>query len=393
MKTLLMGAAASVLAYAAIGGGAAMAEIGPGGPPPSAIGESGDLPPNALPGHCYGKLLIPEQYESYTDQVVATAARTELHIIPAVMGETTQQVVASEAHIEYETIPATYRTVTETITVKPATTRKVTIPATYGTETEQVLVREAHTVWKRGDRSPTDIVVPGSSKLLPTGEVLCLVQVPAEYRSVTRQVVRTPETTREVIEPAETTTITRQVVDQVARVVEHQVPATYKTVKVITVVQPERTETVTIPATYATITKQRIVSQSHFEWREVQCQAESGPPPSGQLGYNGPPPPRVHDLPPISHGPVVSEHSYSSTTTTTTTTTGAAYVHSGESRTRALQAALKQRGYYGGPISGRFTSDTQQAMLHFQRDKKLVRGQFTRETAIALGIDQPPVGS
>ena len=29
--------------------------------PSFAAVDAGDLPPNAVPGHCYGKMLIPEQ--------------------------------------------------------------------------------------------------------------------------------------------------------------------------------------------------------------------------------------------------------------------------------------------------------------------------------------------
>ena len=55
--------------------------------------------------------------------------------------------------------------------------------------------------------------------------------------------------------------------------------------------------------------------------------------------------------------------------------------------------ALQKRGYYDGPLSGRFTSAVQLAMIRFQRDNHLARGAFNPETAIALGITPPSVGS
>src|SRR4051812_28568637 len=93
-----------------------------------------DLPPNAVPGHCYGKMLMPERYETYSEQVLDTAARTEYRVIAAVSGEQEQRVLATEARVEYETLPATYKTVTETVVVKAATTRRETVPAVYATE-------------------------------------------------------------------------------------------------------------------------------------------------------------------------------------------------------------------------------------------------------------------
>ena len=283
--------------------------------------------------------------------------------------------------------------------VRPAFTRKITVPAVYGTETEQVLVRAAHTVWKRGAPGPHDIVVPGSLHAIATGEVLCLVEVPAEYRTITRQVVKQAETTRDEVVPAETTTVTRQVIDQAARVVEHQVPATYKMVRVTTVVQPERTETIQIPATYTTVTKQRLVTQSHFEWQEVNCQPEGGPPSAAGLGYSTqpnfsplpppPPPPPARRLPPPPPPPVVRESYRSSSsssssvrTTTTTTTVG----QGGDTTVRAMQLSLQDKGYYKGPIDGLFTPATQDAMVRFQRATHLAEGRLTPETAHALGL-------
>jgi hypothetical protein len=355
MRHLLLGAAASALAVG-FGGLALAGDAG------------GDLPPNATPGHCYGKLLIPEQTETYTDQVVDQASRTEIKVIPAVYGSTSQTVVASEAHVEYETIPATYRTFTEVVTIKPAITRKVTVPAIYGEETEQIVVREAHTEWRRGTRRPGDVVVPGSDKLLPTGEVICLIAVPAEYKTVTHTVVKVAEQVREVVEPAVTETITRRIVDTPARVIEHQVPAVYKTVTVTTIVQPERTETITIPATYRSVTKTRLVTTSHFEWRLIDCK--------GEVASATPHPEEAVTEHTVTH------HHY---------TTGLA--HGGDAETLALQEALQKRGYYDGLVNGRFTAATQWAMTRFQRDNHLARGSFDEATANALGIPAPEVGS
>ena len=354
MRHLLMGAAASafVIGFA----GLAVAQ------------ESGDLPPNATPGHCYGKLLIPEVTETFTDQVIDQASRTEIKVIPAVYGTTTQTVVASEAHVEYETISATYKTITELVTIKPAITRKITVPAVYGEVTEQILIREAHNEWRRGTRRPSDVVVPGSDKLLPTGEVICLIAVPAEYKTVTHTVVKVAEQVREVVDPAVTQTITRKVVDTPARVIEHQVPATYKTVTVTTIVQPERTETITIPATYRTVTKTRVVAASHFEWKVIECKGEVAEGPAH------------HDEAVAEH--TVVHHYYAS-----------GLAHGGDSETQALQEALQKRGYYDGPLSGRFTAATQLAMVRFQRDNHLARGTYDEATALALGLTAPDIGS
>ncbi|HTK36701.1 MAG TPA: peptidoglycan-binding domain-containing protein [Caulobacteraceae bacterium] len=355
MKTLLAGAAASTLLLNPFG---------------MAYAQAPDLPPNAVVGHCYGKVLVPEQSETYTEQVLETPARTEVRVFPAVMGEVEQRVVATEAYTQRETIPATYRTVVETVVVRPAGVRRETVPAVVETETRQVLVRPARTVWKRGAPGPHNVVVPGSRRVVATGEVICLVEVPAEYRTVTRTVVRRPETVREVPIPAETATVTRQVLDQPARVIERQVPATYKTVRVPTVIQPERTETIQIPATYRTVVRQRTTAPSRFEWREVACQQSQGGP---ATGYGAPPPRRAP--PPAAYH---DQGGYLANP--------AAPAAGGDTTVRSMQSALHDRGYYNGPINGLFSQQTQDAMTRFQRDAHLAVGRLTPETAGALGL-------
>lgn len=356
----------------------------------SALAAEADLPPNAQPGKCYGRMLSPEVYEDYTEQVVATPATVKLTVIPAVVEEREERVLASEARSEFTTIPATYKTVTETVTVKAASVRTETVPAIYETVTEQVLVREAHTVWKRGAPGPHDVVVPGSTKWLPTGEVLCLVEVPAEYRTVTRQVLRQPETTRQIPVAAETAVVTHEVIDQPARVVERKVDATYKTIRVKVVTRAERTEEVQIPATYKTITKQRMVSPGRFEWREVSCRPEAGPPPAPAYAPPPPMPARPLPPPPPAHhrrAPAVAPAATTSTYTYTRTTTNyAAPVGRGDSTIYAMQSALAQRGYYKGPLDGLFTPLSVDALHRFQRDKGLAVGSLTGESAAALGL-------
>jgi len=358
---------------------------------PAALAQ--DLPPNAQPGHCYGKMLIPEEYQTYTEQVVERPARSETRITPAVMREQEQRIVDVDAHVELRTVPATYKTITETVVVKPQTTRKVNTPAVYGEVTEQVMVREAHTVWKRGAVGPGETIVTGSNKVLATGEVLCLVLVPAEYKTVTRQVVRTPESTRDVVEEAVTRTVTRQVVDQPARVVEERIPATYKTVRVAVVATPERTETIEIPAVLRTVTKQKLVTQSHFEWREVDCQPESGPTSVAGLGLSAPtaaaapaPAPGAPYRRVTTQTTATSMSTSTSTATSVSTPVRGPLAPGGDRVTQSLQMALQSRGYFNSRANGRFTNETQAAMMRFQRASGLVVGDYNRETARALGL-------
>ena len=157
-----------------------------------------DLPPNPKLGECYARVVVPPQYESATEQVVTRPASKRIDIVPARYATVDETVVVREATKRLEIVPATYKTVTEEIVVRPAGKQLRTIPAVYEDVTERVLVREAYTTWKRGSvwlaqakqvRRGVGTAVAGNPTIQGVDDdVLCLVEVPAEYRTVTRRV-------------------------------------------------------------------------------------------------------------------------------------------------------------------------------------------------------------
>ncbi|NQZ13399.1 MAG: peptidoglycan-binding protein [Alphaproteobacteria bacterium] len=133
-----------------------------------------DLPMNAKPGECYAKVLIPAKVEG-TEETVQISEE--------------QKVLAR------------------------------IIPAKYEVQTERVLVREARQVWKPG-RGPQEKVDQ------TTGEILCLVEEPAVYKTIEKRVL----------------------------------------------VEPERPEYKTIPAQYETITRTETIEAERLEWRRILCE-------------------------------------------------------------------------------------------------------------------------
>lgn len=186
---------------------------------PPAAGGIDLVPPNAKPGECYGRVLYPARYETKNDQVLKSAA---------------------SEHVEV--VPAKYEWSEQTVLVKEASTRLVAVPATYKWTEEQQLVKPASTVWKRGH---------GANERVDehTGDIMCLVEIPAEYRTVKSKVVD---------QPAHSETVT--------------IPAEYKTVKVQKLVSAAQEQRVPIPAEYQTVTQTVKVSDERVEWRRVVCQ-------------------------------------------------------------------------------------------------------------------------
>ena len=92
--------------------------------------------------------------------------------------------------------------------VKPEGKKLITVPAKYRTTTERILDKPAHTVWKRGS-GPIDNALKTTYDE-STGEVMCLVEVPATYKTIEKRTLITPETTKEVITPAEYKTVDQE---------------------------------------------------------------------------------------------------------------------------------------------------------------------------------------
>ena len=181
----------------------------------AAAGSQVDLT-NASVGMCFHEHYVPATYETVTEQVLKTAATETVNIIPA-----------------------EYQMVEKRILVQEASTKLVQVPAEYESVSEQVVDKPAHTIWKKG-RGPIQKIDEA------TGEIMCLVEVPATYKTLTRTVLKTPASTQTI-----------------------EVPAVYDTVKVRELVSSASEQRTPVPAVYGTIEKQVLKQDAGFVWHEV----------------------------------------------------------------------------------------------------------------------------
>lgn len=142
--------------------------------PAAPTGMSGDVPPNAKPGECYAKVLIPAITETKTDRIQVSEEQKVLDRI---------------------------------------------VPAQYETQTERVMVKDARTYWKAGKG-------PISKVNEVTGEILCLVEEPAEYKNIEKRVL----------------------------------------------IAPERPEYKMVPAKFENVSKTNIITAESWEWRRILCE-------------------------------------------------------------------------------------------------------------------------
>ena len=182
------------------------------------------LPANAKPGECYARVFVPPQYKTVTERILSR-----------------------EASERVETIPAKYEEVEQKVLVREASKRLEEVPAEYGWTEEKVVVEEAHTAWTKG-RGLIEKVDN------TTGEIMCLVEVPASYKTVRKQVVVKPASVREI-----------------------EIPAEYQTVKVTKMVSPPQERRIAIPAEYETVSRTEKTSEGFMEWKRVLCETNLTP--------------------------------------------------------------------------------------------------------------------
>ncbi len=394
---------------------------------------SSDLKAEA--GKCYAKCLIPAKYETVSVPVVTREASSNVTITPATFKDESEQVLsqegrkvftataakferannnllAKEGYTVLKVIPATFETVTEQILVKEGYKVTKVIPATYKTETFQKMVKPGYTTYtkkpaKYKTETETIETSPASTKWVKkrSGDnclsadpadcmIWCLVEVPATYKTVQKQVkvgcddgwtMRGDDCIKENKVDPVYKTYTKKVIDTPARVEYTDVPPKYETRTYQKVATPARVEEQaiapvykdysyqklvtdaganesTIPEKYVTrqfkslaadasvsdnnvpeqqttITKKRIVSAGGFteEWREVVCKSDITP--------------RLIEQ---------------------------------------VQRALMSRGYNVGAagadnVMGQATKD---ALYKFQKDNGLPVGNLNFETLRALGVKQ-----
>ncbi len=295
---------------------------------PVSAGGNEMLPPNAKPGQCFTRLWVPPTYKTVSARKLVSEGGERIEVIPAKYGKVQKRVLVQEASTKLVTVPATYRTETEQVMVRPARTVTETIPPVYETVSERILEKAAHTTWKKGT-GPIQRIDES------TGEIMCLVEVPATYKTIQKRVLKTPASTRNRTIPAEYRTVTKRVVATEATTKTIEIPAKYSTVTVTEEITPAQERRIAIPEKFTTVSSRELVTDGRMDWREIMCE--------------------------------------------TNTTPG---------RIMEIQKALKSAGFNPGPIDGGMGPATIKAVNAFQRSKGLPVDRYLNvQTVNALGVN------
>jgi len=176
-------------------------------------------PTGAQPGQCFTRVLYPPQFNEQQVQEIVRPAYEKVTYTDPVYEDVQEQVLVREAY-----------------------TREIELPALYDTFYEQVLEKPAGKIWKKGRGAVERVDAQ-------TGEIYCLVDEPAAYRTVERKELKRPAGTRTDTVPAEYTTRTVR--------------------KLVTPPQEVRTA---VPAETGAVTKKTLVRGDACEYVQVLCQ-------------------------------------------------------------------------------------------------------------------------
>ncbi len=178
---------------------------------------------NAAPNSCFKEIYKPAVYTTKTEEILVQKERNATEVIPA----------------EFETIE-------KQVEVIPATKELVAIDAEYETVEEKILVEEEKTVWKKGQN-------PAQKLSGATGDIMCLVKVPAKFETIKKQVLKTP-----------------------ARTEIKEIPAVMETIAVQKLIAEPTLKHETIPAVYTTVEKRVLETPAAFKWVGADTEIEKG---------------------------------------------------------------------------------------------------------------------
>lgn len=288
--------------------------------------ETSLFPPNAEPGKCYAKVLIPAKFKTVTEELIKREPSEKITLVPEQWEWVEEKILVKEAEEKLEVIPATYKTVEEKIVIEQASTKLEVVEPVYATVEETVVDKPARTVWKKGSGLFNKVDNA-------TGDIMCLINEPETYKKIQKQVVKSPGSVKKVDIPEKYKVIKKKVIDKPAEVKKITVPAEYATIKVRKLVAPAKEQRTPIPQETQIVSKMVKENDEKMAWQPVLCE---------------------------------------------TNMTKEVMVK--------IQKALLDQGFNPGKPDGSIGGGTLKALEAFQQKNNLARGGLTYETLKALNV-------
>jgi hypothetical protein len=197
---------------------------------------------------------VPATFKTETERLLLKAESMRYEPIALPLRTVKEEVLRTEASSKLQASRSAVKTETEQVVVKEAGRRLIEVPAVYETVTDRIKIADATQEWKRGkawvgralhvrplrgfvvgkdgrvDGASVDTQGDVADNTRLDDDVMCLVEIPAQYQLISRQVLKTAASVREETIPAQYGTVKRQVLAKEAAASETDIPATYQTV-------------------------------------------------------------------------------------------------------------------------------------------------------------------
>lgn len=207
------------------------------------------LPDNPEPGKCYVRCKTPEVWKTEQVTVMVSPKHKKFLKYPSKYKTVTEKVVTKEAYKKLVIVPAKWKLEPIEYYAKENRNEADVTEATFFNESKTIETRPESAVWEMSEKSPDC-----ESDNPDDCRYWCYKPVPAEFETIPiqrlnkdatvkltptggikktylKRVMLAPETVKEVDVPAEYGTVTRQVIDEDVWAGEVTVDAEYKTVQ------------------------------------------------------------------------------------------------------------------------------------------------------------------
>ena len=229
--------------------------------------QAQDLPANPEPGKCYVRCTTPDVYVNETVTVTTKPAYKVLKTYPATYKEVTERVLVKEEGKRLTVVPAKWGTETVTYISKEGANTLNIVPASFRPSSETVEIKPAYAQWELG--SPAPDCASGNPD---DCRYWCYKGYPAEYTTVSTQVLAAAASTSKNAIAPKSSSYTKRVMLEPAKVVEEVIPAEYRTITKTVLDKDAYTVEETIPAETKTVTKEVLKTKGGLTtWKEVEC--------------------------------------------------------------------------------------------------------------------------
>lgn len=350
------------------------------------------------------QIPVPATYKMVEEKVLVRPETVRREPIAPTFKIVEERILVKEASTAIKAIPATFKTVVKRTVSREASKRLIPYPAEFETTTERVQVSEAYKIWKRGrawigqaiDVRPLQGFKVGADGRVDGNEVaegwsvadnrnleddvMCLVEIPAQFETITKQVLKTPAGVREEVIPEEYCQCKTTVVDQPARTETVEIPAQYRTIKRQVVDKPAGMREVPVEAQFETIKRRVIDTPASFREEVIPAEYETVTR-------------KVVDVPASTREIVVPAQFETLTYRVKVSEPSTdrrqilCETNATKQKIREIQQALKAAGFDPGPIDGLLRAQAMDAVNAYQKANGLpVDGYLNIKTVEALGV-------